>query len=332
MPSGSLPTYAYRPPARPGVPARIRVCSSRRSRLFEGGTYFRAREPGLKGNNIFIEVLEVSPTEAYCIVWNKNLKFDENITGPGKINVLDLKGDYSDLWKIDELDTNTPRTQYYSISVRIAFSIQENLPYVLPGSTEIPDFKFNKLFVQPGKIAVQVSKKTENLTSSDVISITPRYRIYQLSLITKDTAPAGPPPPLPGDPPPIPGAPPGPHVPSLNTGWDIDNLREQINAADPWVQMMKRSVSKAPLPQIPFESKYDAQDNSYDADFLLPFNSTPLRGGDGLPDNPNNEKTGLFRSLVHVNYGEQPNGKLAEHNTVYEWVGDNSISGLWKPY
>ena len=60
MPNGSSPKYKYRPPVVPKT-AHLRTCSSRRGRLWEGGTYFRSRDTGLRTNNISIEVLESAP-------------------------------------------------------------------------------------------------------------------------------------------------------------------------------------------------------------------------------------------------------------------------------
>jgi hypothetical protein len=65
---------------------------------------------------------------------------------------------------------------------------------------------------------------------------------------------------------------------------------------------------------------------------LTVFTVKNLENGDGLPDNPNREKTGPSRSLCFVNYGEKPDGSLGEHNTVYEWVGDSASAGSWKSY
>ena len=91
-----------------------------------------------------------------------------------------------------------------------------------------------------------------------------------------------------------------------------------MNGTDPWIEMPTRG--------------FDTQDAEEDSDFLTPFTRRMLAGGDGLPENPNAECTGPSRSIVHVNYGESPDGSLSEQNTIYEWVGENATSGKWLSY
>lgn len=315
MPNGSSPKYKYRPPVVPKT-AHLRTCSSRRGRLWEGGTYFRSRDTGLRTNNISIEVTESAPNvDGYCVVTNVNIKNTENVVGNVNVDLLDLNGTYQDLWIIDQLDT-TPRVRYYSISCQIRFLIQSSLPYTLPAPTELGNFAFDKLFTHSGKLSVKMSKKTPGFTSADRIFITPRVRIHPLSLITKDIGTE-------------------PSTPEFVTGWDIDALRSSMNATNPWVEMVERTFSSPSTPGGPpveNPDPADVQDDGGDSDFLSPFYTTRLASGDGLPGNPNSEKAGPERSIVHLNYSELQNGSLGVHNVVYEWVGDNAISGAWQPY
>jgi hypothetical protein len=294
--------------------------------LFKGGTYFRASDPGLPGNNITVEVIEASaPTslttgEAYCIFTNQNLQFNENVIG-ATTKVLDIKGTYQDLWIIDQLNTS-PRARRYSISLRIAFLKQQGLPYTLPAPVELGTFTFDKLFTDPGKLSVLLQKKTAGFTSEDTIIIAPRTRMYQLLLVPAPT-------PDPSAPPPTTS------VIGPAFGWDIADLRLKVTASDKWIEMKERSGAAAdPVTgvMVPNLSPIDAQDDGVDDPFLSPFKASNLENGDGLPSSPNTEVSGPSRSLVHVNYGEEPNGVLGVHNTVYEWVGDSSIAGSWKAY
>lgn len=318
MPSGTYPTYAYRPPL-PGTPPKIRKCSSLRGRLFSGGTYFRSTEPGRSANNITVGVIEESGN-GYAVIQNKNIVYAENVIGNCVTKILNFTGSYTDLFVIDQLDTS-PRIRKYSISLRIAFERQQSQPYVLPTLVELGSFVFDKLF-STDKLSVLLSKTAVPFTSSDAIFITSRARIYQLSSITVT-------------PPPDPVTMvQGPSV----TGWDIDNLRSQVTASDPWIQMLPRSgdtpgsAGPPPTPSVPATTVYDVQDSGVDDLVMVSFADSNLVGGDGLPDNPSIEVTGPTRSLVLVNYGEQPNGALGEYNKMYEWVGDTAIAGSWSQY
>ncbi len=313
MPNGSAPKYKYRPPAGQKI-AHLRTCSSRRSRLWEGGTYFRSRDTGLRSNNISIEVLEESLTEGYCIMTNANIKYSENVVGNAVVDLLELNGTYQDLWVIDQLDTPTPHIKYYSISCQIRFQIQSGLPYTLPAPVDLGVFEFGKVFSDQGKMSVKMSKKPIGYTSIDRIFIAPRTRIHQLSTITKTL-----------------GTPP---TTTIESGWDIDALRLDVNSTDPWVEMVKRTYNSLTpgSPPIKDPDPADVQDDDHDSDFLTPFLMSRMATGDGLPGNPTSETTGPERSLVHLNYSELGNGELGVHNVVYEWVGDNAISGAWLPY
>jgi len=76
--------------------------------------------------------------------------------------------------------------------------------------------------------------------------------------------------------------------------------------------------------------KTDEQDGGEDALVLSAFPDTRLTGGDGLPLTPIGINTGPYKSLVLLNYGEKPNGGLADVNEMYEWVGESATVGEWK--
>jgi len=148
-----------------------------------------------------------------------------------------------------------------------------------------------------------------------------RRRIYRLSLIDNvpGTSPEGPPP-----------------VPVQV--WDIVGLRAQVNASNPWVEMLERSGPTPGVlptdPPVENPNPADVQDLGVDdlVAGLIPFALTNLSDGDGMPISPNAEDTGPTRSLLHVNYGEAKNGELKEINTVYEWAGESSSAGSWMKY
>ena len=315
MPNGGMPDYNYRP-AVSGVDPKIKTRSSRRGRLFAGGTYFRAREPGGTGNNISIELIEYTsevPGEeglqkATLVVTNHNTLYTENLIGPVDIQSLEQQLKWNEFIKIVNL-TTTPSAQNYSISLQIAppESVQENL-----GA-----FSFSSLFYVKSKLSVKLTPRTAEITALSEIVIKPRTRMYDLVTVSKTTEPTD-------------GS-----SPVTTSGWGIEPLRALVNANDPWIEMMERSGT--PLgtdtePGVPLEVKFDYQDDGIDDDFASAFSDTYLSGGDGLPLVPSAERTGPTRSLVHINYGETYNGQLAVANTVYEWAGDTASAGEWKTF
>lgn len=310
MPSGLMPTYSYRPAVAGKDPA-IRTRSSRRARLFTGGTYFRAREPGLEGNNISIEVIEFMEEDekkGKVIVTNHNTKYDENVTGPVTVNLLEQQLNWNERYVIDQL-TTSPRALKYGISLQIAVaqSLQENLG----------PFAFSRLLHIPSKLSAKLTLKTAEVTPTSVVTLKARTRVYDLveKTVTESASEGG--------------------ESTITTGWDIEALRGQVNAADPWIEMMERSGAPTGAdgsPGLPLAVKFDAQDDGVDDDFLSPFPDTYLSGGDGLPPHPSAERTGPTRSIVHVNYGERYDGTMGEVNEVYEWAGDSATAGEWKRY
>lgn len=271
----------------------IRSRSARRARLFNGGTYFRARELGSRGNNISIELLEwadESGLHGKVVVTNHNTKIDENVVGPVNVEFFEQTLSWNERIVIDQL-TTAPRALFYSISLQIApaAALQENLG----------PFTFSQLFYVANKLAAKFTPKHTVITPESIITIKPRVRVYDLEQIT--ATPVG----TDG----TPGTP--------VSGWSPAALRAAVNAADPWIEMPAR--------------KSDAQDDKIDDLTLHAFDGTYLGGGDGLPEYPI-ELTGPTRALVHINYGEQPNGTLGDINIVYEWAGVSQTVGEWKRY
>jgi hypothetical protein len=270
------------------------------------------------GNNLSIEVIAYSAIDAVCVITNYTIKSDEMVTGPATTNFFDFQLNTNEAVELYDLDKTPARARKYSISFKIAPDA--------PTYTDLGDIRALSLVSLPGILAAKVTPALPVFTPVDIISITARKRVYRLVPLTV-TPPADP-----GG-----GPPPAPVV-----GWDIADLRAQVNATDPWVEMLPRSGPAAGPdlpgggagPSIPNANPFDYfdLDPGKDADVLTPFAETRLTGGDGIPDNPDREITGPFRSLVHVNYGEAYNGKLTEVNIVYEWNGLDSRQGAWKNY
>lgn len=320
MNNGLMPTYEFRPAWSAQEQVKLRTVTSRRARLWAGGTYFRARDPGRHGNNISVQVVEVlnnptTPFEAYCIITNYNAKIDEQVSG-GEVDICQLNQPYTSLWRFEDL-TTTPTARQYSISCQISFAVSQGQPLQLDAPIDERPFTPGKLFYVPDQISLKTSKTSALFAPGDVISARQRFRIYQLLPKTASTEATG-------------GTETtGPS--STVNGWDIDNLRAQINANDPWVEMIPRMAADATGQPSQAEPN-DHQDTGSDEQVLSTFSEVRLAGGDGLPDTPTLERTGPVRSIVHLLFGELQNGQLAPHNRVYEWVGNTQDEGSWKPY
>lgn len=213
MPSGEMPTYDYRPAK--SIPPKLKTYSSIRARLFGGGTYFRAIEPGREGNRISVWV-----NDEIFVVTNYNLVFKENVTGPATVDFLDLKVKSGKAVIIDQLHTTSPRAAIYSISFKIAPAETE---YVLDSVLGV--FAFGKLFSAPGKISVKLSPGATVFTATDKIIITQRHSLYALEELSVTD----------------------PLTMVTSEGWDIDLLRAAINADDPWIEMMARGTDQQDL-------------------------------------------------------------------------------------
>lgn len=318
MSSGDYPTYSYRPPPKSALP-NLRSCSRRRARLWIGGTYFRVREVGRHGNLISVQTIE-SEGVTYLVVTNENSNSAESVSGPVTVPIFDLASpSYQDYWEFTNLTSEHPSANYYSTSLRIAFRRQEGLPFTLDTATDLGEFHDSKLFTHPGKLSIKTQKIGANFSPPDVISVRPRIRIYVLSRLE-----------IPATVNPETGV-----VSAGYSGWDIADLRTQINTNDPWIEMLPRSgpiVDSVTGVSTPNPNPADVQDTTTDDPVMSDFGKYYLSGGDGMPEAPNLEITGPTRSIVHVNYSEAPNGTLVAENTVYEWVGSTNVIGAWQPY
>jgi len=267
--------------------------------------------PGQLGNALSVQVIEYADTaEAVCVITNYSIKSDEMTTGPVTVEFFDMQLKSNERIEIDRLDT-IPRARNYSISFKIAPAVETFV--------ELGTWTPSRLFAPPGKLAALITPTAPVFTPADKITMTPRKRVYRL--VAKTATPL---------PDPVTGVA-GPAV----TGWDIDDLRAQVNASDPWVEMIERTpgtVDPAGGPPVVLGPLNDAQDRLQDALVLTPFAEKLLSGGDGLPNTPIGESTGPSRSIVHVNYGEAYDGTLDELNVVYEWAGNSALEGSWVSY
>jgi hypothetical protein len=143
----------------------------------------------------------------------------ENVLGPVTTSYLTLKNSsYADLWEVTNL-TSTPRAKYYSISLRIAFARQADQTQLPSTFTDLGTFRYSSIFSASGKLAVQLSKNSSGITQNSVVFIQQRFKIYRLldDLTATDPVTSQP-----------------------IVGYDIANLRAQINASDPWIEMPER--------------------------------------------------------------------------------------------
>ena len=298
MPSGVMPTYDYRP-TNAGSP-QLETRSARRSRLFAGGTYFRSRETGVLMNQLTVQVVEYTGStglEAKCIISNQVPLISECITGPIKTDYLDtLKLEWNEYYKAQPTSSTTAHAQR---AAKLQDSGGEDV-------VALPDISLNGLFYEKGKLAVKFGGLTGPM---DDIIIQPRVRIYDLLPKTATDPVSG----------------------STVTGWDISDLRDQVNASDPWVEMLERSGAD-PTTGLAPEPAFDVQDDGVDDLVLTAFAEQYLTGGDGLPLVPSATTTGPSRSMIHLNYGELYDGSLGVVNVIYEWAGSGISDGNWTVY
>lgn len=289
-----MPAYNYRPEASTSTPV-LRSRNQMRARAFAGGTFFRSRDSGVQSNNISVEIIGTK-----LVVTNHNTAIGENVTGPVEVIILEQSLDWRERYTIENL-TTAPRARKYSISLQIGATLAE----------ELGVYDFSTILHIPDKLSALVKIKQSEVTPTSVITFKARTRVYDLVTISR---PLG-----------------GGYV----GGLDPDALRTAVNANDPWIEMPIRSGRSVkpdgtlgPAPAEP----YDVWDTGGDGSFLTPFPKTFLSGGDGFPPNPDMERTGPTRSLLHINQGEAPNGVLVELNKMYEWSGDSRSAGSWTNY
>jgi len=298
-----MPTYSYRPVHAPSPGTLLRSASAFRSRLYAGDTYFRSRGVGQEQNLLAVQVIDA---DAACVITNYDGSVSEQLTGPATAQLLRVGLPPSDYIEIDQLHTPAPRARRYSISFKIAPP-----PPTLKATLS---FSFSRVLSIPGQLSAKLTPGKAVFTASDKIVIKPRYRVYRLAPFT------APPDPVTG----LPGV----------SGWGIADLRAQVNASDPWVEMLERAFTGDPLggPPVPNPNPPDVQDVGADGPVLTPFPETFLTGGDGLPLIPGSEKTGPTRAIIHLNYSEAQNGALNETNVIYEWAGVTALDGRWALY
>lgn len=160
-------------------------------------------------------------------------------------------------------------------------------------SENLGAFAFSQLFTVPGKLSVKLAPKSSELMSGSEVTIKPRFWVYDLVWLEATT-------PAEGEEP-------------IPAGYSIEVLRAQM-ANNPWIEMLPRG--------------YDAQDQGgKDAPRLSLFGDTYLRGGEGMPENAAGFKVGPVKSLVVLNYMEQPNGSMGVVNRVFQWTPSG-----WLPY
>jgi hypothetical protein len=204
--------------------------AERRARLFIGGTYFRARQPGIEGNNISI-VMHQEGNFAELVVTNHNTLPSENVKGPVTVDFLEQKLAWNEGITISEL-TTTPTARRYSISYQIGGGtfIWENLGEV----------SFSNTIRIPGKLSAKLTLGPPETLAGSVIFITPRCKRYTLVRTTKTW---------------------GTPVDLVTaSGWDIDLLREAIKD-DPWIEMLPRGLDPHDTDEdatflTPFEDTY----------------------------------------------------------------------------
>ena len=273
----------------------LRSCTATRARVIAGETFFRAREVGGAGNRISVQIISYPDTaEAVCVVTNYVPLEKEFITTPGSGLVFDTNLRFDEQIVISHL-TTSPRAAINSISFKIA-------PAVAP-TTDLGPVTLSQLITLPGKATVKLLPPRTGYAPGDTITITPRKRVYRLVAKT------------------VTYLDPATSTMITTTGWDVDNLRAQVNAQDQWVEMPGRSGDLLII--------HDVNDSGVDPRVLLPFAETFLRGGGGLPPTPIHENTGPVTAIIHVNYCETGVGALYNINDIYEWKGPSNATGYW---
>ena len=300
---GELPTYTYRPETQVDDQPQVRTHSGRRAR-FTDDTYFRATEPGQLGNLISIHATEPDDKNAgFFYVTNHQVRELEMVTSSKPISFafLDVGNlEFNESITLEFITSQTHRT-FYSISLQIrARPIQIT-------RTDLGIRTLGDTVVTPNGSSFRILPEHTQASPGDTVTISGRVQKYPLKWVKVSTTGSD-------------------GTTTEFNGWDIEELRAKVeNNPNSWIEMMPRSFKdKAPV-QIP---PYDAQDEDEDSPVMDPF-SAYLSGGDGLPDEPDGQKTGPSRSIVHLNYGELHNGTMGLVNVIYEWRGASNVDGEW---
>jgi hypothetical protein len=307
MPLNQPKTWAYTPKGTGAV--KLVTRSSRRSRLWIGGTFFRSHERGEAANAIQITCVEdltnVASPEGLLVVHHTVLKPDEqvfvsNMSMP-QVDLFDLNLLWDEEIRVQKVGTALVARKY---GIRWQIAGGEELRADLGAVTQ------NRLVTAPG-VAFKVDAPVATWPTNGVLYLRPRthrYTLVTLSVTDPDTA-------------------------QVSTGWDIGALRTTLNGSDTWVRMPVRPAGGGTEGGGgPLTGGEDAMDDQTDATFLTAFSTTNMTGGDGLPKTPVGLNTGPDRVLVHLNYAEKDDGSLGELNQVFEWQGDTATIGSWQRY
>lgn len=279
--------------------------SSRRSRLWAGGSFWRSVEYGESANLIQLTCLEDltgSTPEGVLVVQHRGIKTDEQIFATGFSAQPEVKlFGFSLSWNEELRLTNengVVRAKKYGIRWQIAGG-EELL-------AEYGEVSPSRLTSYPG---VSFSVSYTGWPVGAMITMRPRVHRYPL-VETSVTDPV---------------------TMTSSTGWDIQALRATLNGSDTWVRMPNRAAA-VPPGSGPLSGGEDKMDGESDTQFLSPFVTVNMSGGDGLPANPAGLNTGPDRALIHLNYAEREDSTMGVLNYVYEWVGLNQTQGSWQRY
>jgi hypothetical protein len=229
----------------------------------------------MEGNSISVVLEQYTPDEAALIVINHSIDVSEMVSGPGSLEIFDIHLPWDQVITIRDIATN-PRAHSNSISAQIGAA---------PGpEVDLGPVRLDRIFGIPGVLAAKIILGGDGGSPDDAITIATRRRVYHLARSGE-----------------------------ASQEWDIPALRQQINAADPWIEMPERGA--------------DVHDAGIDG-ALTPFKETRLTGGSGLPLTPELEHPLSGGAIIHVNYSEAGDGSPAGHNRVYQWVGP-AHKGRW---
>ncbi len=316
MPLNQKKQYAFTPNST--GPIKLSTRNAKRSRLSEGGTFFRSVERGEQANAIKLGVVQDGfpeiITSGYALTGDEEIMFFEHHTvlvPEESIFFVNMSQPDISLFKLD-LNWNEEvrirkingivQADLYGIRWQIAPGVNTLLAALGP-------VRDGKLF-SSGDISFKISG-CASWPTNGVLYLRPRVHQYHLEVVS-DT-----------------------DVLTMDTtiGADIDELRTTLKESDTsWVKMPARAV-KGPEPEIGLPPKAeDAMDDGVDDVFLSAFEPTNMKGGDGLPLTPAGLNTGPDRTLIHLNMVELDDGMMGEFNRVFEWVGTTSAVGSWQFY
>lgn len=302
--------------AAPTGPIFLQSRSSRRSRAWVGGTYFRSKERGENANLIKLLVVEESDlSKGFLVLQHDELIKQENAVFTDlivELELFELK-----LKPFEEVhfsfDPLTEQIRGELIGIRWQIAGGGTIDYTI----DLGVLTLGRVFNRSG-ISVRLPKDTVWSSTSKLV-LKPRTQKFALQKITVAGTAVGD------------GAGGGTAV----EGWSIAALRSAVNASSScWVRMPDRGTAaigagEGSTTTTPGE---DAMDEGTDAPVLSAFQQTAMRGGDGLPSSPVGLNTGPIRTLIHLNYTEKDDGSLAETNQVFEWIGEDAKSGRWVLY